>query len=443
MKNNRPTVLSLFSGALGLDLGLERAGFQVRVAVECNRFAADTIRRNRPDIHLIPERLEDVSTDRILAAAGLAPGEPAVVTGGPSCQAFSTAGHRRSIGDPRGEMFHTFLRVVREARPRFFVMENVRGVLSAAVRHRPLKDRGPGHPPLAPEEELGSAFAVILGELGMTGYHVVFAVVNAADFGVPQKRERVLFVGSRDGEPVNIPARTHARDGAGGLPPWVTLKEALARLDDPEPAFSELSPTKRRFVARIPAGGNWRDLPPHLQRKALGGAFVSWGGRVGFFRRLAWDRPAPALTTRPDSKATMLCHPDELRPLSVKEFARLQQFPDDWWFAGGVPQQYSQVGNAVPLGLGEAVGRELRLAMRRRKNPGLLGKVACADAGLLARMAARPRTVLNPVRMRPVKDLASAKQWLRGDGRRRGRILDLVHQQDDADGNGDQGRRRR
>jgi DNA (cytosine-5)-methyltransferase 1 len=140
-------VISLFSGGLGLDLGLEAAGFEVRVAVECNRFAAATVRNNRPDIALIPKKLEDVTTGEILGAAGLSPGEPVVVTGGPCCQSFSTAGQRGSVSDPRGMMFRQFLRVVREARPRFFVMENVRGILSAAVRHRPLKERGPGHPP--------------------------------------------------------------------------------------------------------------------------------------------------------------------------------------------------------------------------------------------------------------------------------------------------------
>src|SRR5438128_9050566 len=120
-------VISLFSGALGLDLGLERAGFRICVAVDCNRFAAETIRRNRPEIPVIDRPIEKVSTEEILKAAGLRAGEPVVITGGPSCQAFSTAGQRGSLSDPRGVMFREFLRVVREARPKFFVMENVRG----------------------------------------------------------------------------------------------------------------------------------------------------------------------------------------------------------------------------------------------------------------------------------------------------------------------------
>ncbi len=144
----RPTVISLFSGALGLDLGLEQAGFELRVAVECNRFAVDTIKVNRPQLPIVEKRIEETTTAEILEKANLRAGEATVVTAGPSCQAFSTAGRRGSIGDPRGRLFREFLRVVREARPRFFVMENVRGVLSAAIRHRPLNKRGPGFPRL-------------------------------------------------------------------------------------------------------------------------------------------------------------------------------------------------------------------------------------------------------------------------------------------------------
>ena len=210
MTKNR-TVISLFSGALGLDLGLEQAGFEIRVAVECNRFAAETIGLNRPALPLLKERIEDLTTDEILKKAKLKRGEVTVVTGGPSCQAFSTAGTRGSMSDPRGAMFREFLRVVREARPRFFIMENVRGVLSAAVKHRPLNQRGPGFPALRADEELGSALKVILKELKALGYYVVFDLVNAADYGIPQARERVLFIGSRDGEQIEIPKRTHAK----------------------------------------------------------------------------------------------------------------------------------------------------------------------------------------------------------------------------------------
>lgn len=433
MRRHDLPVISLFSGALGLDLGLEQAGLQVRVAVECNGSAAETIRRNRPDTPIIKRRIEQVTTAEILEVAGLARGEAAVLTGGPSCQPFSTAGQRGSISDPRGIMFREFLRVVREARPRFFVMENVRGVLSAAIRHRRLQERGPGYPPLAPDEELGSAFTLILRELQGTGYYTVFDLLNVADFGVPQVRERVLFIGSRDGEAVTMPKPTHAKLPTNGKAPWVTLRQGLRGLIDPTPAYNDLPPSKKRYLALVPEGGNWRDLPPELQAEALGGAYKSWGGRGGFFRRLAWERPAPALTTRPESKATMLCHPTELRTLSVREYARLQQFPDSWEFAGGLPQQYTQVGNAVPIGLGTAIGEAIRKVMRRQKRMARPGMLVCANDDLLNRLAKRPRTILNPVRMRKVKDPEAVREWWRnGRGRHRVEVLSYVAR----DGNG-------
>jgi DNA (cytosine-5)-methyltransferase 1 len=416
----------LFSGGLGLDLGLEAAGFTVRTAIECNRFAVDTIRVNRPKTPLIPRKLETVPTKEILAAAKLTRGEVTVVTGGPSCQSFSTAGQRGSVSDPRGVMFREFLRVVKETRPRFFVMENVKGVLSAAILHRALKDRGPGCPPLQPVEELGSGFRLILKELRATGYYVVFDVLDAADYGVPQSRERVIFLGSRDGELVAMPEPTHAKGGGKGLLPWVTLREALAGLGDTDPVFSALSPNKRKYLKRVPEGGNWRDLPKAMQANALGGAYVSWGGRSGFFRRLSWDKPSPALTTRPDSKATMLCHPTELRPLSIAEYTRIQQFPDGWVFSGGPPQKYIQCGNAVPVGLGKAIGLAIRKAMKQKPDKSLLGKVTCENTALLYRMARRPRTVLNPGRMRHDASIEAARKWLAAQDKYRSKLLNFI-----------------
>lgn len=419
-------IISLFSGAMGLDLGLQRAGFRIAVAVECNAFAAATIRSNRPDIPLIDRRIEDITTAEILDAAGLRPGEPVMVVGGPSCQVFSTAGSRGSLGDPRGELFEHFARVVRESRPRYFVMENVRGLISAAARHRPLKERGPGYPPLAADEELGSAFRVVANRLRALDYYTVFGVLNSADFGSPQTRHRLLFLGSRDGEPLRMPQPTHDRDGASGLAPWRTLRDAAGDLQESSPEFYTFCPGKVKYLAKVPEGGNWRDLPKHLQSVALGRAYDSWGGRSGFFRRLAWDRPSPALTTRPDSKATSLCHPTELRPLSVREYARVQEFPDDWEFAGPVRKKYEQVGNAVPLSLGEAAGRAVLSAMviasvARRK-----GRVECWNLELLSSLTRRPKTVVNPPRMRGDTEEQKISDWYEGGGRMRRDALDYA-----------------
>ncbi len=419
-------VISLFSGAMGLDLGLESAGFRIAVAVERDAFAVATIRANRPDLPVIDRPIEDVTTEEILEKAGLKPGEPALVAGGPSCQVFSTAGARRSLGDPRGGLFEHFVRVVRETQPRFFVMENVRGLLSAAVRHRPLNKRGPGFPPLEPDEELGSAFQTVAAHVRALNYYTVFDVLNSADFGTPQVRQRLLLLGSRDGAAIQMPPPTHHRDGLGGLSKWQTLKDAVHDLTDADPEFYTFCPAKAKYLAMVPEGGNWRDLPEDIRPTALGRAFDSWGGRSGFFRRLSWSRPSPALTTRPDSKATSLCHPTELRPLTVREYARIQQFPDHWVFKGSTRKKYEQVGNAVPLGLGQAAGRAIIEAMATATLTERKGKVECWNLDLLSKLTRRPRTIVNPPRMRGDTEDVTISDWHVGGGRMRRDALEYA-----------------
>jgi DNA (cytosine-5)-methyltransferase 1 len=419
-------VISLYSGALGLDLGLEAAGFRVAVAVECSDVAVQTIRANRPRLPTIHRRIENVSTREILSAAGLRPGQATIVSAGPGCQAFSTAGKRRSFRDPRADMFKEFVRVVREARPRFFVMENVRGLLSAARRHRPLDKRGPGHRRLAHDERLGSAFRHVVSQFKRLGYRVTFDLLNAADYGVPQTRQRLIFIGSRDGEPVTIPEATHAANGSGAREPWLTLRQAFAGLRQGTPEYHEFPPRTRRYIRRVPAGGDWRDLPRKMQRRALGSAFRSWGGRVGFYRRLSWNKPSPSLVTNPTMTATTLGHPAKLRPLSIREYARIQQFPDDWQFRGSVRQKYEQIGNAVPVGLAKAIGGSIRGAMRGARNGSKRGVVECTNLNLLVRLHRTPTTILNPPRMRG-KKVKVSDAW--NDERRKPRhsnVIDLA-----------------
>jgi DNA (cytosine-5)-methyltransferase 1 len=305
-------------------------------------------------------------------------------------------------------------------------LENVRGVLSSAIVHRPLAERGPGFPLLTAEEEYGSAFALILSELRATGYSVFFDLMNAADFGVPQRRDRLMFIGSRDGQRATFPTPTHAMLASDERASWRTLRDAVNGLVDAEPAYTSLPPSKRQYMEHVPEGGNWRDLPAELQEAALGRAFVSWGGRTGFYRRLAFDKPTPALTTRPDSKATMLCHPTDLRPLSVREYARVQQFPDDWSFDGSVAQQYQQIGNAVPVGLGSVVGEVVQAAARRRKGQARPGVVYCDNTDLLDRIRKAPGTVLNPARMRGEPGLSEARHWMKGVHVRRASVVDSI-----------------
>lgn len=375
----RPTVVSLFTGAMGLDLGFEQAGFEVKVALDVSEFACATVRANRSVIPVICNDIRRVSTDDILRKAGLGVGGATVVTGGPPCQAFSTAGKRLSINDTRldrgGDLVFEFLRVVREAKPQFFVFENVTGLLSAAIRHMSFYERiRKREHEIPPDARLGTAFERILEEFRGTGYRIKWAILNAADYGVPQVRKRLFIVGSRDGVDIAFPPLpTHGRPGSlavatGRVKPWLTLRDAIWDLRDREDLEYIPFPSWGKYLRYVPPGGSWVNIPEDLRREAMGGAYYSQGGRRGFFRRLSWDRPAPTLVTSPVMKATCLCHPDYDRPLSVEEYARIQCFPDDWKFVGPTEAKYRMIGEAVPPPLGYMVATCILRVLR--EDPG-------------------------------------------------------------------------
>jgi len=360
----QPIALSFFSGAMGLDLGIERAGFHTILACEVDKASRKTIAKNRPDIALIGD-IRDHSAESIRTHAGIEPDtEIDLIVGGPPCQAFSTAGKRKGFEDQRGNVFLTYLDRIIELQPKFAVIENVRGILSAALKHRPHDQRGKDHLPLTELEMKGGALRHILHILRSAGYGVSFNLYNAANFGTPQKRERVVIVAARSGERLPYLQPTHAETKEFGLPKWRSFKSAVRGL----PAnMQHLNfPEKRlKFYRMLGPGQYWKHLPLERQREALGKSFHSGGGKTGFFRRLAWNKPAPTLVTHPAMPATDLAHPEEDRPLSIQEYKRIQQFPDNWSIEGSLIDQYKQVGNAVPVGLGEAIGK---LIMAQLKN---------------------------------------------------------------------------
>lgn len=343
---------------MGLDLGLESAGFKALGCLELDKWACKTIRRNKPDLPVIEDDIQNWSGTALMEQLRVQAEDIDLICGGPPCPSFSTAGKRKSFEDPRGEVMFDFLRIVDEIRPPFFLMENVRGILSAAIKHVPLTERSK-HRKTAPEEQKGSVLRLLKNEFARMGYTVTVELVNAADYGVPQKRERVVFLGSRDGFQVSMPPPMFVANQDMFTPQWRTLRDALAGLNETNPKFIPFSEARKKYLGMLKEGQNWRYLPPDLLPDAMGGAFHSGGGKVGFYRRLSFDRPSPTVPTSPVQKSTCLCHPTKLRPLSLREYARVQQFPDDWIFEGSIAAQYRQIGNAVPIGLGHQIGRSI------------------------------------------------------------------------------------
>lgn len=403
-KRNKPphkyTAISLFSGAMGLDLGIEKTGrFELLACVEKEPSFCASIRANHAKGRL-PSKLQifeadinDLDPAAVLDACGLKPGELDVLVGGPPCQSFSTAGRRMATQDPRGTLLWQFLRFVEYMQPRFFLMENVRGLLSAALRHRPIAERpGKSGSPLEVDELPGSVVRLFAEDLQRlrgingNGYHMDCFETNAVNYGAPQLRERVLFIGNRYNAVVNFPDPTHGptrvpQESQGhlfddsALKPWQTLRDAIGHLEySPTDVIMDFSPRKKSFISLVPPGSNWRSLPIDKQKESMGNAWFAKGGRSGWWRRLSYDLPCPTLVTMPNHASTALCHPAEVRALTLKEYAAIQGFPADWCVEGTPSQQYAQVGNAVPVRLGEVAGEVIAEELDKLRKQNWLSK---------------------------------------------------------------------
>lgn len=360
-------VVSVFSGAMGLDLGLDRTGrFELLACVEIEKAFCDTLRANQaagrlsPGMKIIEADMSVLDPTEVLRLCGLKPGDVDLLVGGPPCQSFSTAGKRGTSQDPRGTLLWDFLRFVEAMRPRFFVMENVRGLLSAALNHRPLARRpNKGGTPLTHDEMPGSVvrlFADDMQKMTDGAYHMDCFEVNAVNYGAPQLRERAIFIGNRYNALVDFPDPTHGCPSTG-LKPWATLRNAIGKIErHPNDIVMDFSPRKKGYLSLVPEGSNWRSLPEHVQKASMGKAWHSKGGRSGWWRRLSYDLPCPTLMTMPNHASTALCHPTEVRALSLREYAAIQGFPVNWEICGTPMQQYAQAGNAVPVRLGEIAG---------------------------------------------------------------------------------------
>lgn len=353
--------VSLFSGAFGLDIGFMAAGFDLKVANDINENSRQTAEGNIPDVPFIHGDFTEIDPERILNEAGLDVGEVDVLAGGPPCQPFSTAGKREGLNDPRASPLKSYIKAVKVIRPKAFVMEEVTGLKSARLKHVPISERDRE---LKPEERKGSAFEVVLDMLKSTGYNITWGTLNAADYGSPQIRNRLIFIGLREGEPT-LPAPSYTCTPQVTIDvkdhhPWNTLWDATIDLAGGETEGVGLSENREKYIKKVPPGGYWKHLPSDLVEEAMGGAYNSGGGRMGYFRRLSWDYPSPTVTTSPGQKSTMLGHPEEPRPLSIEEYKRIQGFPDDWQLGGNIRDKYRLVGDAVPTHLSYAVAKKVR-----------------------------------------------------------------------------------
>lgn len=341
--------LSFFSGAMGLDIGMKNAGIHALLACEFDKYCRMTINENAPDMALIGD-INKYTADKILEYAGISSSRQVdVIFGGPPCQAFSTAGARRAFDDERGNVFLKYLDIIGEIKPRYVVIENVRGVLSTAYPY------GEVETPFR-----GGALLIILDKLRSFGYTVSFNLYNAANFGAPQIRERVVLIGKLHGEKVPYLQPTHSDEERFGLKPWRVLSDAFANLPESVEHHGISFPEKRlKYYRLLKEGQYWKDLPVEMQKEAMGNAYLLGGGKTGFFRRVSYNKPSPTLVTNPAMPATDLCHPTLNRPLSVEEYKAIQEFPNDWAIFGPILEQYRQIGNAVPIKLGEAIGKAI------------------------------------------------------------------------------------
>jgi DNA (cytosine-5)-methyltransferase 1 len=351
--------ISFFSGAQGFDLGLERAGLECIAINDADPIVCETARLNHRGLAVYEGDIRGLTEQNLRADLKIEAGELFAIAGGPPCQAFSTAGRRLGLNDDRGNVFLHFIQLIKDLQPKYAIFENVRGLLSAPLTHRPHLERGSDFPALTEDELPGKALLHILELLEQAGYRTTFTLYNTANYGVPQIRERLIFFASRDGHDVPWMPPTHDENRLNGLKPWKTLRDAIQHLQGTEHHFVQFPKDRLKYYALLREGQNWRDLPFELQEAAMGDSWRSGGGRTGFFRRLAWDRPSPTLVTRPTMKATDLCHPEVLRPLSVEEYKAIQTFPDKHQFAGKIDDVYRQIGNAVPCLFGEIVGNHI------------------------------------------------------------------------------------
>ena len=327
--------IELFAGAGGLALGLEQAGFEEIALVEIDRIACETLRINRPKWNVLEEDVVEFSKRDLLKEFNLKKGELDLVSGGYPCQAFSYAGKKLGFDDIRGTMFYYYADFLRQLQPKMFIAENVKGLTT---------------------HNGGKTIQTMIDVFEELGYNVQWQVLNAWNYGVAEKRQRVVIIGIRkdlkDKVKFEYPTPHEYKP---------VLKDVLKNV--PDSVGAKYPESKKKVFDLVPPGGYWKDLPEEVAKDYMKSCYYMGGGRTGIARRLSWDEPSLTLTCSPMMKQTDRCHPDESRPLTTREYARIQSFPDDWQFAGKMNDIYKQIGNAVPVNLAKCVGESIMCAL--------------------------------------------------------------------------------
>lgn len=324
---DRPyTCVELFAGAGGLALGLEQAGFEDVGLVEWDKYACDTLRLNRPNWNVIQGDIVEIAENGIRNYIDKDV-EVDLLSGGYPCQAFSYAGKKLGLEDVRGTMFYYYAKILKDLKPKVFLAENVRGLVS---------------------HDNGKTIQTMIDVFAEIGYDVKYEILKAVNYDVAQKRERVIIIGTRnDLEEVDFKFPKP-------FDHLLTLRDVLKNVPNSEGA--KYPEKKKKVLDLVPPGGCWIDLPKEIAKDYMGKSYYSGGGKRGMARRISWDEPCLTLTCSPAQKQTERCHPDETRPFTTREYARIQSFPDEWQFSGSMSQVYKQIGNAVPVNLGKVVG---------------------------------------------------------------------------------------
>lgn len=325
------TAIELFAGAGGLALGIERAGFDTLALIEFDKDAAATLKANRPQWNIIHDDVANVSPLELDELFNIPAGELDLLSGGAPCQPFSYAGKGLGLDDARGTLFYHFAVFLEKLCPKTFLFENVRGLLT---------------------HDRGHTYKTILSIFTKAGYTTDKKIMNAWDYGVAQKRERLITIGVRndlaDAIKIKFPNEYKYKP---------VLRDVLH--DVPPSIGAEYPEHKRKIFELVPPGGYWRDIDHAIARSYMKSCWNMGGGRTGILRRMSMDEPSLTVLTSPSQKQTDRCHPLKPRPFTVRENARIQCFPDDWQFCGSIGSQYKQVGNAVPVNLAFEIASQI------------------------------------------------------------------------------------